>query len=65
MWATEFESSDPSFAGEMIVTWTFEPAVSGTKVTVLCQNIPRGIRPEDNEAGCRLTLDQLATFLGG
>jgi uncharacterized protein YndB with AHSA1/START domain len=30
----EFESSDPSFAGEMVMTWSFEPSAEGTRVTV-------------------------------
>jgi uncharacterized protein YndB with AHSA1/START domain len=63
VWAIEFESADPSFAGEMILSTTLAPAGSGTKVTILCENIPRGIRPEDNEAGCRSTLEKLASFL--
>lgn len=63
VWATEFESVNASFAGEMIVSWTLAPAASGTEVTVLCENIPRGIRPEDNETGCRSTLEKLASFL--
>jgi uncharacterized protein YndB with AHSA1/START domain len=62
VWAIEFESADPSF-GAMIMSTTLEPAGSGTKVTMLCANIPRGIRPEDNEAGCRATLEKLAAFL--
>jgi uncharacterized protein YndB with AHSA1/START domain len=65
VWATEFESADPSFAGEMTVSWTLAPADRGTKVTVLCENIPCGIRPEDNEAGSRSTLEKLAAFLEG
>ena len=65
VWATQFESDDPLFAGEMIVTTTLEPAGRGTKVTFICENIPPGIRPEDNEVGCRSTLEKLAAFLGG
>jgi uncharacterized protein YndB with AHSA1/START domain len=65
VWATEFESADPSFAGEMIVSTTLAPSGNATKVTIRCENIPRGIRPEDNEAGCRATLEKLASFLGG
>jgi uncharacterized protein YndB with AHSA1/START domain len=49
----------------MIVSTTLAPAGSGTKVTILCENIPRGIRHEDNEAGCRSTLEKLASFLDG
>jgi uncharacterized protein YndB with AHSA1/START domain len=65
VWATVFESGDPSFAGEMIITTTLVPAGRGTEVTIRCDNIPPGIRLEDNATGCRLTLDQLATFVGG
>jgi uncharacterized protein YndB with AHSA1/START domain len=64
VWATEFESADPSLAGEMIVIWSLAPSASGTDVTVVCENIPPGIKLEDNEAGCRSTLDKLAAFLG-
>jgi uncharacterized protein YndB with AHSA1/START domain len=63
VWATEFESADPSFAGEMILTWTLVSVDGGTEITALCENIPHGIRPEDNEAGCRSTLENLAAFL--
>ena len=65
VWAVEFESSDPAFAGEMIMSTSLVPAGGGTKVTVLCENIPPGIRPQDNEAGCRSTLEKLASFLHG
>jgi hypothetical protein len=34
-----------------------------TAVTVLCENIPRGARLEDNEAGSRSTLSKLAAFV--
>jgi hypothetical protein len=35
----------------------------GTKVTVLCENIPKGIRLEDNELGCEEFLKRLAALL--
>jgi uncharacterized protein YndB with AHSA1/START domain len=65
VWVVEFESADQSFAGEMIVSTMPAPAGSGTKVTLRCEDIPRGIRPEDNEVGCRSTLEKLASFLEG
>jgi uncharacterized protein YndB with AHSA1/START domain len=65
VWAVEFDSADASFAGEMFVLITLAPAGSGTKITFRCDNIPPGIRPEDNAAGCSLTLEKLAAFLGG
>jgi uncharacterized protein YndB with AHSA1/START domain len=56
----QFESPDPAFAGEMKMTTSLTDAGHGTEVTVLCENLPPGIRPEDNELGCRLALQNLA-----
>lgn len=63
VWLTEFESPDPTFAGEMKLIWSLADAAGGTEVTVVCENIPQGIRPEDNEAGSRSTLEKLAAFV--
>jgi uncharacterized protein YndB with AHSA1/START domain len=63
VWTVTFESADPAFAGEMLVRTTLEPADAGTRVTMLCENIPSGIRPEDNETGCRSTLEKLAAYV--
>jgi hypothetical protein len=38
-------------------------AGDGTAVTMLCQDIPPGIRPEDNEQGCKESLQKLAVLL--
>jgi hypothetical protein len=35
-----------------------------TTVTFHCANLPPGLRPEDNEAGTRLSLEQLARYVG-
>lgn len=59
----EFESDDPGFAGEMRITVTLADADGGTEVTYLCENVPGGIRPEDNEAGCRSSLRKLAALV--
>src|SRR5439155_5452735 len=61
--AVEFESADAAFAGEMRITWTLRDASGGTEVAVLCENIPRGIRPQVNEIGSRLSLAQLAALV--
>lgn len=58
-----FESRDPGFTGEMRMTTSLADAGQGTEVTVLCEDIPPGIRPEDNELGCRLALANLARLL--
>lgn len=63
--AVTFESDDPEFSGVMRMTWTLDSAKNGTLVTVRAEEVPRGIRPEDHEAGMNSTLDNLASFLGG
>jgi uncharacterized protein YndB with AHSA1/START domain len=58
----EFESQDPGFAGEMTITTSFADTGEGTVITVLCQDIPPGIRPEDNEMGTKQSLQNLAAL---
>jgi uncharacterized protein YndB with AHSA1/START domain len=58
--AITFDTTDPAFLGEMTVVATFEETLGGTEVTLLCENLPPGLRAEDNEAGSRLSLEQLA-----
>lgn len=57
-----FDSDDAAFAGEMTITWTFMPVPEGTRVEVRCENVPRGIRPEDHAAGLASSLANLAKF---
>lgn len=61
--AVTFDSDDPAFSGEMRIEILLEASPPGTAVTFSCSNIPRGIRPEDNDAGARMSLEQLARFL--
>jgi len=49
----EFESQKPEFAGEMKIIVSLADVDGGTEVTMHCQDIPLGIRPEDNEQGCK------------
>lgn len=65
VWAVEFKSDDPSFDGEMLVRTELRPVPAGVEVTIVSENIPAGIRLEDNEAGCRSTLEKLAAFVEG
>ena len=59
--AVNFVTTDPALQGEMTLTATFDEEASGTTtVTLLFENLPPGLRPEDNEAGARLSLEQLA-----
>jgi uncharacterized protein YndB with AHSA1/START domain len=55
-----FDTTDPAFFGEMTMVITFAQASGGTEVAIACTNLPSGLRAEDNEAGSRLSLEQLA-----
>jgi uncharacterized protein YndB with AHSA1/START domain len=61
--AITFDTEDPAFKGEMIMEVMLAPENDGTTVTILFKNIPPGIRPEDNEAGTRSSLEKLARFV--
>jgi uncharacterized protein YndB with AHSA1/START domain len=58
-----FVTTDPAFFGLMTMIATFEQVSGGTEVTLVCRNLPPGLRAEDNEAGSRLSLEQLARRL--
>jgi len=58
-----FESDDPAFAGEMIVSWSLEPVAGGTTVIVTADNVPAGIAAEDHAAGLASSLLKLARFV--
>ena len=58
--AVSFVTTDPALSGEMTMTATFETVSGGTEVTLLFTNLPPGLRADDNEAGSRLSLEQLA-----
>ena len=61
--AVTFDTADPAFLGEMTMTATFIEVPGGTNVTLLFENLPPGLRPEVNEAGAEMSLDQLARYL--
>jgi len=61
--AINFDTADPNFSEEMIIEVTFEPTDNGTKVSFLFKNIPKGIKPEDNEAGTLSSLEKLAHYV--
>jgi uncharacterized protein YndB with AHSA1/START domain len=63
--AVSFVSGDAAFHGEMTMTWTFEAAAGGTRVSVLSANLPPGLRPQDNQTGSEMSLAQLARRFEG
>jgi uncharacterized protein YndB with AHSA1/START domain len=61
--AITFDTDQPGFSGEMIMEVTLQDADGRTEVTMAFHNLPPGIRPEDNDAGTRLSLEKLARYL--
>jgi uncharacterized protein YndB with AHSA1/START domain len=61
--AISFDSDDAAFSGEMTMQISLEERDGGTEVTILFEDIPPGIRPEDNEAGTRSSLEKLARYV--
>lgn len=59
----EFDSEDPAFSGEMVQTWFLEAVAIGTKVTLVNERVPEGIRKEDHDEGLNSTLENLARFV--
>jgi uncharacterized protein YndB with AHSA1/START domain len=59
----EFQSDDPAFAGEMMMTWTLAAVPEGTAVTIVCENVPEGIKKEDHDVGLRSSLENLAKYI--
>jgi uncharacterized protein YndB with AHSA1/START domain len=60
--AISFDSADPAFEGEMNMVVTLEEREGGTEVTIVFEQIPSGIRLEDNEAGTQSSLEKLARY---
>jgi uncharacterized protein YndB with AHSA1/START domain len=58
-----FASSNPAFAGEMLMTITLTERGTGTEVTIAFDNVPPGISTEDNALGTRMSLAKLTTYL--
>lgn len=58
-----FDSDDPAFAGEMIMTWSLAAAEDGTEVTVVVEQVPPGISAEDHAVGLASTLANLDRYL--
>jgi len=47
----------------MTITTGFADTDGGTEITVLCWDIPAGIRPEDDQRGCKSSLQNLAALV--
>jgi uncharacterized protein YndB with AHSA1/START domain len=58
-----FVSDDPAFGREMTLTVLLKEAQGGTAVTLAFDDLPPALRPEDNDAGARMSLEQLARHI--
>ncbi|WP_028274495.1 SRPBCC domain-containing protein [Atopococcus tabaci] len=58
-----FDSDDPDFAGNMVMTWYFEEVLEGTRVTIVAENVPEGIKKDDHIDGLTSSLENLESFV--
>jgi len=58
-----FDAADPALTNELTMTVTFQAKGDGTEVTIAFDNLPPGIRPEDNELGTQSSLAKLARYV--
>jgi uncharacterized protein YndB with AHSA1/START domain len=61
--AVEFESSDPAMQGEMTIAYALTDDAGGTRIDAVHEGLPRGVRPDDNELGWRMSLAKLARLV--
>jgi uncharacterized protein YndB with AHSA1/START domain len=59
----EFESDDPAMRGEMTITTTLRAVDGGTEIVGVHEDLPAGVKPEDNETGWNEAFDRLAALL--
>ena len=58
-----FATDDPAFTGDMTMDITLVERDGGTEVTIAYENLPAGVRPEDNAEGTRQSLTNLARYV--
>ncbi|SFR98233.1 Uncharacterized conserved protein YndB, AHSA1/START domain [Halomicrobium zhouii] len=63
VYTDEFETDEPSMAGEMTVTVTFEDVPDGTEITVHHEGFPEGASPSDANEGWTDSLGNLANVV--
>ena len=60
VWAVLFDTEDPSLQSQMTIIITLDPADDGTRVSLVSKDLPPGLKPADNAAGSRQSLEKLA-----
>jgi len=61
--AVDFVSDDPAYAGTMTMTWAVTAAGEGTRVDIVAEDVPDGVRAEDHAAGLASSLAKLAAYV--
>lgn len=61
----EFETTDPTMQGEMMVTFTLTDVDEGTVLLAVHDQVPPGIAPADNELGWQMSLGKLTALVEG
>ena len=59
----EFETADPVLRATMTLTTTLTDAAGGTDVVIVHEGIPDSVPLDDNEAGTRMALANLAKLV--
>jgi uncharacterized protein YndB with AHSA1/START domain len=60
----EFETTDPELQGEMTITYALAEAPDGaTDLLGVHENLPTGVRAEENELGWSMSIDKLARLV--
>jgi uncharacterized protein YndB with AHSA1/START domain len=59
----EFDTDDPTVAGEMTLTYALTPDGAGTVVEGIHENLPDGVSAADNELGWSMSLAKLAALV--
>lgn len=63
VFAVDFDSDDPRFAGTMTMTWEVNAVDGGSRVDVTAEGVPDAISRADHAAGLNSTLANLANYL--
>jgi len=61
----EFEAMSPQLLRTMTITTTLQDAGKGTDVLMVHDGVPDAVKAEDNEAGMRMALANLAVLVEG
>jgi len=63
VYAVDFVSDDPAYAGTMTMSWEVTAADGSTLVDITAEDVPDGISVEDHAAGLASSLANLAAHL--